>query len=67
MFEPTFDPLHIFQPNGPVNHTAITTLLETTLRASRPSPRADGTAIPEADHRTTIMFAIAGQEPGTTA
>ncbi len=67
MFDTPYDPLHIFKPNGPVNHTAITALLEDTIRATRPAPRADGTAISDADHRTTIMLAIAGLEPGTTA
>ncbi len=66
MFDTQYDRLHIFKPNGPVNHTAIAPLLETTLHAGRPAARAAGTAISEANHRTTTTVAIASLEPTAT-
>ena len=66
MSDYTFNPLAIFEPGGPINHTAITTILERTLEASRPARGATAGPISEADHRTTTMLALAALEPATT-
>ncbi len=66
MSDYTFNPLAIFEPGGPINHTAITTILERTLEVSRPTQGATARPTSEADHRTTTMLALAALEPATT-
>ncbi len=65
MADPNCDALHIFKPGSPVNLTAIDTLLEIVIQASRPGP--PNASIAEADHRLTTMFTIAGLDPATSA